>query len=112
MDRNPKLSGNTPLSTGIPKTIDFVYFARKEWKHEDDKRNCVWEEDGYNGIKRVRVANPEGRVPWHKFANRTLSAYRAKRFRDLFRVPHVIFGRFMMLQSETIGRKGICKAHA
>ena len=65
--------------------------CRKERKQEDDKRSYAWEEDGYNGIKRVRVANLEGRVPWHKFANRTLSAYRAKRFRDLFRVPHVIF---------------------
>ena len=53
--------------------------GNKRRKVEESPRGpYAWEEDGYEGLKKVRVQDPEGRPGWAKFLQRDLGRYRAK----------------------------------
>ena len=66
--------------------------GNKRRKVEERPRGpYAWEEDGYEGMNKVRVQDPAGRPGWAKFLQRDLGSYRANRFRQLFRIPVSMF---------------------
>jgi len=60
---------------------------RKRRKVKDGPRLYAWEEDGYEGLQKVTVKDPEASVGWKKFISRDLGSYKSKRFRTMFRIP-------------------------